>query len=374
MGAALELLMRRRIVLLMASIALIQFAPLASSQPSTFEGAWVSNGEGCWEISLTNSNTSILRPIPESGVYLYPVDQQIITFEGYLSSDIDEGAGTSGVSYQFHINQNIEQVNASCSTDIIIISSVINQSEPEKNISSDLGDEIGQEGINGAISLFSAFLYAMVLTVAILVLVLATDEKTQYSLYKSTNIGQGKMNKRSQDAVFLQGRILGFLSSNEGLHFSAIAEAFSLGNHQTAYHLSILEKSQHLWSKRDGRKLRFFTSAIRSNSSDGLPQPVDLPSVESIPARIMADIESIERGNLRGVRQTDIAARIGVTQQLVSHHIRSLERLDWLMRKGRGRKVTMHLTIAGLDVLGRIRCDDETPNYQKQPPMDLQVE
>jgi DNA-binding MarR family transcriptional regulator len=88
----------------------------------------------------------------------------------------------------------------------------------------------------------------------------------------------------------------------------------------------------------------------------------------------MADIESIERGNLIGVRQTDIAARIGVTQQLVSHHIRSLERLDWLMRKGRGRKVTMHLTIAGLDVLGRIRCDDETPNYQKQPPMDLQVE
>ena len=212
------------------------------------------------------------------------------------------------------------------------------------------------------------------MAVGVLALVLATDEKTQYSLYKSTNIGQGKMNKRSKDAIFLQGRILGFLSSNEGLHFSAIAEAFSLGNHQTAYHLSILEKSQHLWSRRDGRKLRFFTSAIRSNSPEGLPQPVDLPSAESIPARIMADIEAFERGNIKGIRQADIAARIGVTQQLVSHHIRSLERLEWLMRRGKGRIKTMHLTVSGMEILERIRCDDDTPNYQIHPTMDLQVE
>ena len=109
MGAALGLLMKRQLMLLLASLALIQFAPLTSSQSSAMEGTWISNIEGCWEISLDDSNTSILRPIPEAEVYLYPVAQQVISFEGYLISGTENGVGTSGTDYQFHIDQNIGQ-------------------------------------------------------------------------------------------------------------------------------------------------------------------------------------------------------------------------------------------------------------------------
>jgi predicted transcriptional regulator len=189
--------------------------------------------------------------------------------------------------------------------------------------------------------------------------VVVTDESTQYATLRAA--GAITRKSRSEEAIFLRGRITGFLASNEGLHFSAIADAFDMGNNQAAHHLSILEKEQYIWSKRDGRKLRFYTTAINSHSRDGLPRPADLPSAESVPARILSDIEAQEQGFLVGASQRQIAGRVGASQQLISHHLKSLERLGWVIRTGRGRRKSLRLTLAGAAALDRIRCDDEIP-------------
>ena len=318
--------------MVLTALSLGFFAISASGQASNLEGSWNYDERECWTINTTDG--SELSPQPEYGVYLYPVENAVITVSGTILNNTGQ--------------QNSQLNNCGVLYGVVEVSEVISQTELLT---------IPQETSNGeggnSFNFISVIFISLGICLAVIALI-GTDEKSYYNTLKITSLGEEKKN-RTSEAIFLQGKIVGFLSSNEGLHFSAIAKEFSLGNNQAAYHLSVLEKSQHIWSKRDGRKLRFYTSIIQPAEQKGLPTPTDLPGFESVPGRIMADIESIERDLQKGAKQLDMAQRIGVSQQLISHHLGALERLQWVQRSGRGKRIIIHLTTAGHDTLRRIK-------------------
>ena len=308
------------------------FAISASAQSSTLEGSWNYDESECWTINMADG--SELSAQPEYGVYLYPVENTVITVSGTIMDNNDL--------------QNSQLINCGALYGVVEVSEVISQTELL-----DIPPETSNGEQENSFNFMSIIFISLSICIAVVALI-STDEKSHYNALKATSLGGGKKNRNSE-AIFLQGKIVGFLSSNQGLHFSAIAKEFSLGNNQAAYHLSALEKSQHIWSKRDGRKLRFYTSIIQVNDQKGLPTPKDLPRFESVPGRIMADIESVEKDLQKGAKQLEMAQRIGVSQQLISHHLGTLERLQWVQRSGRGKRIIIHLTAAGHETLRTIK-------------------
>lgn len=305
----------------------------ASSQE--FTGEWTQDESGCWEIILADGRK--FAPQPVAGLSLYP--------------ELSENEQTT-----YWFTGEIQPENAvACGEAAIVISDAwkVTNADPDAGVSQGGEDELNN------------LLASVVPLVGIFALILLTigvvggDESVQYAALKRA----GRKSGRTADAIFLRGRIMGFLSANEGLHFSGLSQAFGMGNHQTAHHLSQLEEEGHVWSQRDGRKLRFYTNSVAHNTSS-LPVPIDLPSIESVQARILVYLEAVESGQFKGTKQADIALQIGSSQQLVSHHLKTLIHRGWVLQSGRGRNKVLHLTLAGSEALQRIRTDDN------QPPME----
>ena len=331
--------------LLMATLILFAGTADASSQNPTgewtqdgsapsqdFSGEWTQDGLGCWTIAIADGRQ--LSPQPIGGLYLYP-----------------ESPTQSGESHWF--SGEIRPDNSiSCGDAAVVISDAWTNTSRTTTLPSESGGAgIFNTHISELVTILT-FLILVVLTLG----VVAGDESVQYAALRRARTKAG----RTAEAIFLRGRIMGFLSANEGLHFSGLSQAFGMGNHQTAHHLSQLEDEGHIWSRRDGRKLRFYTSAVTAGGAT-LPAPVDLPSIESVQARILVYLEAVETGQFVGTRQVDIARQIGSSQQLVSHHLKTLMNRGWVLVQGRGFKKNLRLTLAGSEALERIRTDDTQP-------------
>ena len=73
---------------------------------------------------------------------------------------------------------------------------------------------------------------------------------------------------------YQRGRIVGYLASNQGCHLAALVRGLGLGNHQAAHHLRMLADRGLIWHRRDGRRLRFYTSDVpRDSPASDLPLP-----------------------------------------------------------------------------------------------------
>jgi DNA-binding MarR family transcriptional regulator len=295
-------------------LALALFLPSASAQ--TYQGEWTVDDDRCWRIDVDGVSHSV-TPVP--GQILYPVEAANVTVEAV----------------------SIEESNRCGSNSLLITEShTQTQSVPDEPL-----PKAAEQGISWSIPLMAG-LFVVVALLAILV----TDEGVQYRALSSVS----KRKSRTEEATFLRGRIVGFLSANQGLHFSAIADAMDMGNHQAAHHLSILEKDGHLWKRRDGRRLRFYTIEV-SQLNKRLPVPLEPPAPDSLPARLLEDIEALEHGVIEGAGQRAIAKRLATSQQLVSHHLRMMEKQGWIIRHGRGRRKVIGLTEHGIEALSESR-------------------
>ncbi|HIF04868.1 MAG TPA: hypothetical protein EYQ80_05625 [Candidatus Poseidoniales archaeon] len=298
----------------LAMLALLLALPATSAQ--TFEGEWTVDDDRCWRIDVDGVSHSV-TPVP--GQILYPVEAANVTV----------------------VAVSIEESNRCGSNSLLITEShTQTQSVPEEPL-----PKVAEQATSWSIPLISG-LFVVVALLAILV----TDEGVQYRALSSVL----KRKSRTEEATFLRGRIVGFLSANQGLHFSAIADAMDMGNHQAAHHLSILEKDGHLWKRRDGRRLRFYTIEV-SQLNKRLPVPLEPPAPDSLPARLLEDIEALEHGVIEGAGQRAIAARLETSQQLVSHHLRMMEKQGWIIRHGRGRRKVIGLTEHGIEALSESR-------------------
>ena len=304
-------------------LALAFFLPSASAQ--TYQGEWTVDDDRCWRIDVDGVSHSV-TPVP--GQILYPVEAANVTVEAV----------------------SIEESNRCGSNSLLITEShTQTQSVPGEPL-----PKAAEQATSWSIPLIAG-LFVVVALLAILV----TDEGVQYRALSSVS----KRKSRTEEATFLRGRIVGFLSANQGLHFSAIADAMDMGNHQAAHHLSILEKDGHLWKRRDGRRLRFYTIEV-SQLNKRLPVPLEPPVPDSLPARLLEDIEALEHGVIEGAGQRAIAKRLETSQQLVSHHLRMMEKQGWIIRHGRGRRKVIGLTEHGIEALSESR----TAMLTNRPP------
>ena len=140
------------------------------------------------------------------------------------------------------------------------------------------------------------------------------------------------------DGRYQRGRLMGYLTANPGCHFRALMSALDMSNGQITHHLRILEAEEHVWRKNDGRLVRYypFTNQLNPNTSaDDLPVPPLSPDPNSLQGKILNLLD--QDGDMgQFPTQAELAKRLEKSQQLISHHLRTLQKYGLVERRKMG--------------------------------------
>jgi len=140
------------------------------------------------------------------------------------------------------------------------------------------------------------------------------------------------------DGRYQRGRLMGYLTANPGCHFRALMSALDMSNGQITHHLRILEAEEHVWRKNDGRLVRYYplTNQLNPNTSaDELPVPPLSPDPNSLQGKILNLLD--QDGDLgQFPTQAELAKRLEKSQQLISHHLRTLQKYGLVERRKMG--------------------------------------
>lgn len=121
-----------------------------------------------------------------------------------------------------------------------------------------------------------------------------------------------------------RGRILGYLTANQGTHLRELRRQLSLSSQQATHHLSVLEDEGEVWHLREAGKVRWFTSGISAATpADELPRPDHDEVVAGPKARLLEVIASIE-ANGEVADQGTLGDLAGMSRQLAAHHLKGL--------------------------------------------------
>jgi len=151
-----------------------------------------------------------------------------------------------------------------------------------------------------------------------------------------------------------RARITAFISEHEGAHLGGIVRELNLGNHQATLHLSVLEAEEDIWSRRDGRLLRFYSKAVsKLTPINELPTPPLVHAPDSIQIRLL---DRLARGPTGGresgpLTQGELARVIGCSQQLVSYHLKQLAGEGLVQSERVGVRKRWRVSPIGLSVL-----------------------
>lgn len=161
--------------------------------------------------------------------------------------------------------------------------------------------------------------------------------------------------KETSDGRFQRGRIMGYLEANPGCHFRALMNALDLSNGQAAHHLRVLEREERLWRRQDGRLVRLYPlmpGMHPETPDEDLPVPPLSPDPNSLQGRILALLDD---DGLMGdfPTQADLARRLERSQQIVSHHLRTLERYGLVEKRKMGVRQRYVLTREAVFLLER---------------------
>ena len=162
----------------------------------------------------------------------------------------------------------------------------------------------------------------------------------------------GKTNETS-DGRYQRGRLMGYLTANPGCHFRALMAALEMSNGQITHHLKVLENEDRIWRKSDGRLVRFypFTSNLHPGlDEDELPLPPLSPDPNSLQGKILRLLDQDGTMN-KYPTQVDLAVRLEKSQQLISHHLRTLQKYGLVEKKRSGVKNRYKLTREALFLL-----------------------
>ena len=161
--------------------------------------------------------------------------------------------------------------------------------------------------------------------------------------------------KETSDGRFQRGRIMGYLQANPGCHFRALMSALDLSNGQTTHHLRVLEREEQIWRRKDGRLIRFYplTRDLHPGiAEDHLPVPPLSMDPNSLQGRILTMLDD---DGLMGdfPTQAELARRLERSQQLISHHLRTLERYGLVEKQKMGVRSRYVLTREAIYLLER---------------------
>ena len=151
----------------------------------------------------------------------------------------------------------------------------------------------------------------------------------------------------------MRARIHAYVAAYEGLNLGTIIRGLTLGNHQAAHHLRILEEAQQLWSHRDGHLLRYYTQAVpRTTPAEQLPAPALPQDPNSILIQLLDRLARTPPGGPAGPpTQTMLAEALACSQQLVSHHLNSLSEQGLVFAVQEGVRKRWQVTPAGFNLL-----------------------
>ena len=245
---------------------------LVVSSPSVVadqEATWVRTSPGVWV--LEDSQGMLHEPQPEAGLFLSPVEGRTVGVA--LAQTLDDIWSIDDIWFVQPGNQGPMDAGQ--------------QSEDERLVLS-----------LPAVPYASAFLAVVLLSLA---LVSAGDEPTRAKMARS-------MGRFSQLSVtegtgtlagsYQRGRLEGFLTAHPGCHLSGIIRALEMGNHQAVHHLRVLENEDRVWCRRDGRLLRYYTSAVdRAAELSNLPRPVDANQLSDVALMVLRSIAEQEEGH-----------------------------------------------------------------------------
>ncbi len=121
-----------------------------------------------------------------------------------------------------------------------------------------------------------------------------------------------KLRKEAVLDQYTRGKIHGFIVANPGDYFASIAKALDVPAGTLAYHLRVLEREGHVFSRKQGVHRAFYPRGAKVDPAPG----GELSPVER------AICEVVRKAP--GVRGKDIASSMGITPPTVSYHLRRL--------------------------------------------------
>ena len=183
---------------------------------------------------------------------------------------------------------------------------------------------------------------------SILLLVMVNNESLRIPTTVAGLWFLGLMGKTHEttDGRYQRGRLMGYLTANPGCHFRALMAALDMSNGQITHHLRILEAEENIWRKKDGRLVRYYpiTNQLHPSMPDeALPVPPLSPDPNSLQGKILNLLDS--DGQLGDFpTQAELAKRLEKSQQLISHHLRTLQKYGLVERRKMGVKNRYKLT------------------------------
>jgi predicted transcriptional regulator len=160
--------------------------------------------------------------------------------------------------------------------------------------------------------------------------------------------------KNSAD-LLTRGRILGFIESNAGIHFSALRDFLGLANGVTAYHLQVLENKGTIISWKDGKLRRYAVSHIPINELDNVRNP--------IMGTRLAILEVLSNSGNIGLSNSEISKKLSISRQLMSYHILELKRYEYINDEQLSKRPKWKLTDLGNKILKTSYSLEITENY-----------
>ena len=148
------------------------------------------------------------------------------------------------------------------------------------------------------------------------------------------------------DGRYQRGRLMGYLTANPGCHFRALMAALEMSNGQITHHLRILENEEVIWRRKDGRLVRYYplTNTMNPGMSDTeLPVPPLSPDPNSLQGKILT-LLAVDGPMGEFPTQAELAKRLEKSQQLVSHHLRTLQKFGLVEKRKMGLKNRYKLT------------------------------
>jgi len=149
--------------------------------------------------------------------------------------------------------------------------------------------------------------------------------------------------KNSRNDMLTRGRILGYLESNAGIHFSALRDGLGLANGVTSYHLHLLESCGEVVSWRDGKLRRYAISKLSKEEIGRIRNPI-------VGTRL-AVLEILSKSGQIGLTGKEIQIKMTISRQLLSHHLRELRQSDMVEATSNGRRPKWRVSKIGKDTL-----------------------
>ena len=189
---------------------------------------------------------------------------------------------------------------------------------------------------------------AVVATTSLSLMTLLYLGNTEWIRIPALQVGVGLigMVRRSgeHDGEYQRGRIMGYLTANPGVHFRALLGALEMSNGQLTHHLKHLQGEERVWRRKDGRLVRFYPASIQATlDDDELPVPLLTPDPNSLQGKILRLLDATEN-DIVNLSQKELAVRLEASQQLVSHHLRTLEKFGLVEREKVGMRYRYQLT------------------------------